>query len=156
MIILRTVGGPNTRGRAPVPGGGQSTRRPPSPSWTTALAGRSARTGLVVLALTAAATLASCDGPRNGSGLHTHPGLAEGEALFRSSCSACHTLAARPGLRLPGGSLRGYRMTPAQVASFVRIMPLHFPLSPHQVQAVATYVAHIEEHAAHRSAPPPR
>jgi len=48
---------------------------------------------------------------------------AEGAALFRSSCTRCHSIAG-VGPRSPsGGELDHYHLTQAQLAGLTRVMP---------------------------------
>jgi mono/diheme cytochrome c family protein len=57
--------------------------------------------------------------------------------VFVAACSGCHTLTGRDS-RAPGGDLAIATLSAADIASFVRVMPVH--LSPTEVDAVATYV----------------
>jgi mono/diheme cytochrome c family protein len=57
--------------------------------------------------------------------------------VFAVDCAACHTLAGRDS-RASGGDLAIANLTVADIASFVRVMPVH--LSPADVEAVAAYV----------------
>jgi len=68
-----------------------------------------------------------------------------GRAVFSASCAACHTLTGRDS-RARGGDLAIAKLSAADIASFVRVMPVH--LSPAEVDAVAAYV-----HAAARTRP---
>lgn len=70
--------------------------------------------------------------------------LDEGARVFSATCSGCHTLAPGPSPQLTGGGLRDYRLTPGQVAGFVRVMPLPRRLSAREVEEVSSYVAHVE------------
>jgi mono/diheme cytochrome c family protein len=73
-----------------------------------------------------------------GCAAHGHAARApRGEAVFAASCTPCHTLT---GHDTParGGDLAIARLSVADVASFVRVMPVR--LSPSQVEAVAAYV----------------
>ena len=74
------------------------------------------------------------------------PSLAEGAHVFASSCAGCHTLEPGPPGRQapPGGPLAGYRMTTAQLQSFVRNMPVPRPLSDRQLKAVVAFVAQAQ------------
>ena len=60
-----------------------------------------------------------------------------GRAVFAAACAGCHTLTGRDS-RAPGGDLAIARLSAADIASFVRVMPVH--LTPADVQAVAAYV----------------
>jgi len=72
------------------------------------------------------------------------PSLAEGAHVFASSCSGCHTLTRGRGQAPPGGPLAGYRMTTAQLESFVRTMPVPRPLTERELHAVVAFVAHAQ------------
>lgn len=61
----------------------------------------------------------------------------DGKAVFASACAGCHTLTGRDS-RAPGGDLAIARLSAADIASFVRVMPVHLSLA--QVDAVAAYV----------------
>jgi mono/diheme cytochrome c family protein len=76
--------------------------------------------------------------------LEPSPTPALGQRVFARECSACHTLAVWAPARLPGGSLRGYRMTARQIASFARVMPVREPLTRREIVAVSQYVARRE------------
>jgi len=67
-----------------------------------------------------------------------------GQVVFARECSSCHTLAVETPRRLSGGSLRGYRMTAREIASFARVMPVREPLTPRELLAVSQYVAKQE------------
>jgi len=72
--------------------------------------------------------------------------------VYATACTGCHSLAARPSPELNGGGLGDYRLTPAQVASFVKVMPLARALTSREIAAVSAYVAHVEarDHAGRR------
>src|SRR3954452_1690055 len=90
----------------------------------------------------ALACLAGCGG---GGKAPAPPSLAEGAHVFASSCTGCHTLEPTRGRQAPpGGPLAGYRMTRAQLESFVRTMPVPRPLTERELRAVVTYVAHAQ------------
>jgi mono/diheme cytochrome c family protein len=87
--------------------------------------------------LTAAAALTlllcSCGGHKQA-----HPALQQrGRTVFADACSSCHTLTGHDS-RAPGGDLAIARLSTREVASFVRVMPVH--LSAADAYAVATYV----------------
>jgi mono/diheme cytochrome c family protein len=88
-----------------------------------------------------AALVAGC-----GGGHKSEPAssLTEGARVFASSCTGCHTLTAGSGPAPAGGPLAGYRMTNAQIESFVRQMPVRRRLSDREVRAVAAFVAHAQ------------
>ena len=65
---------------------------------------------------------------------------AHGRAVFERSCAQCHTLTGHD-TNVPGGDLRVGRLTTAEIASFVRVMPIRPPLDARDTQAVARYVA---------------
>jgi mono/diheme cytochrome c family protein len=67
-----------------------------------------------------------------------------GRVVFAKECSSCHTLTVEAPTRLSGGSLRGYRLTAREIASFARVMPARVPLTPREVIAVSRYVAKRE------------
>ncbi len=81
--------------------------------------------------LVATALLAGCSG--------SHP-TARGHAVFERSCSSCHTLTGHD-TNVSGGDLRVGHLTAAEVASFVRVMPVRPPLGAADTRAVARYVA---------------
>ena len=85
-----------------------------------------------VAALGAVALLAGCGGGGGGGR------DARGRAIFDRSCSGCHSLTGRDVGR-PGGDLAALRLSRADVAGFVRVMPVR--LSAAEVAAVAAYVA---------------
>lgn len=58
--------------------------------------------------------------------------------MFAQACSGCHSLTGHDTGR-PGGDLALATLSPAQVASFVRVMPVR--LSSAEAAAVAAYVA---------------
>lgn len=82
------------------------------------------------LAVAAAVVVPLC-----GCGGHRH--AQPGRAVFAASCAGCHTLTGHD-TRVRGGDLAIARLSAADVASFVRVMPVR--LSPRQVAAVAAYV----------------
>jgi mono/diheme cytochrome c family protein len=69
--------------------------------------------------------------------------LQRGKTVFVAACGGCHTLTGRDS-RAPGGDLAIATLSAADIASFVRVMPVH--LSRADVRAVSAYV-----HAATRS-----
>ncbi|MGZ4333237.1 MAG: c-type cytochrome [Gaiellaceae bacterium] len=83
------------------------------------------------LTAVAAATLLT------GCGGHS---TSAGRAIFRSSCARCHTLTGHD-TNATGGDLRVGRLSAADVASFVRVMPIEPPLDRADTRAVARYVA---------------
>ena len=76
---------------------------------------------------------AGCGSDRSSSAAQTE----RGRAIFERSCSGCHTLT---GHDTParGGDLATAKLSVADIASFVRVMPVR--LSSDQVAAVAAYV----------------
>jgi len=77
------------------------------------------------------ALLAGCGG---------HRASVSGKAVFSSSCAGCHTLTGHD-TDAPGGDLAIAKLSAADIASFVRVMPVHLTAS--QEAAVAAYV-HLE------------
>lgn len=77
--------------------------------------------------------LGGCGGHRQA----TPTPASRGRAVFTAVCAGCHTLTGRDS-RAPGGDLAIAKLSAADIASFVRVMPVH--LSPAQVHAVAAYV----------------
>jgi mono/diheme cytochrome c family protein len=63
------------------------------------------------------------------------------QALFGTACSVCHTLGGPSQVRTSGGELSGYRMTPAQVAAFIAVMPVRPRLDASATRLLAAYVA---------------
>ena len=57
--------------------------------------------------------------------------------VFAAACASCHTLTGHDS-RAPGGDLAIAKLSAADIASFVRVMPVH--LSTAEVNAVAAYV----------------
>lgn len=57
--------------------------------------------------------------------------------MFAAACAGCHTLTGHD-TRAPGGDLAIARLSPSEIASFVRVMPVR--LSRAEVDAVAAYV----------------
>jgi mono/diheme cytochrome c family protein len=68
---------------------------------------------------------------------------ADGHAVFRSTCSGCHTLAGEGSPRPVGGDLGGYRMTTAEAETFTKIMPTR-RLSQRELEAVSAYVVSVQ------------
>src|SRR3954462_10492314 len=97
------------------------------------------RTPAVLATTLTIACLAGC-----GGGQQAQPSLAEGAQVFASSCTGCHTLNPGRGKAPPGGPLAGYRMTTAQLESFVRTMPVPRPLTERELHAVVAFVAHAQ------------
>jgi mono/diheme cytochrome c family protein len=91
---------------------------------------------LASAALLPAAFVAGC----GGGG----PSPREGAAVFASSCTGCHTLAARPRVNPVGGSLRGYHLTVAQAEAAVRVMPVRTKLTARQLEAVSRYIVSLD------------
>ena len=73
--------------------------------------------------------------------------LARGHAIFMEQCGKCHSLTGHD-TRADGGDLALPRLSVADIASFVRVMPLRRPLSRDDELAVARYV-HARAVAAH-------
>lgn len=64
--------------------------------------------------------------------------------MFDANCRACHTVTGRDS-RVRGGDLAIAPLSTRDIASFVRVMPVH--LRPRDVAAVAAYVhATMVEH----------
>jgi hypothetical protein len=61
----------------------------------------------------------------------------EGKTLFARARAGCHTLTATDNSK-PGGDPAIPGLTIAQLATYVRVMPVH--LTPSRVDAVATYL----------------
>ena len=70
-----------------------------------------------------------------------------GARIFKSDCSACHTLTGHD-TRSAGGDLGLLPGTVAEVESFARIMPVHPRLTPADVANIATYLVDIERELA--------
>lgn len=77
--------------------------------------------------------LAGCGGARR----------VDGRAVFRGSCSQCHTLIGRD-TQVPGGDLAMTVLGVPDIESFVRVMPVH--LTKAEIEAVAAYVHAVEAH----------
>jgi len=90
---------------------------------------------LCSLAAAAALTLllCSCGGHKQANAALQQ----RGRTVFTAACASCHTLTGHDS-RTPGGDLAIARLSAADVASFVRVMPVH--LSPADVTAVSDYV----------------
>jgi mono/diheme cytochrome c family protein len=98
---------------------------------------------LVLLALTSGCGAAK---------LQPRPPLqSTGKAVFGRMCAACHTLTAREAGASSGegGDLATARMTPADLTSFVHIMPVH--LSAAETAAVVAYVREVQRNVQARS-----
>jgi len=106
----------------------------------------------VALAALTLSGLAGCGSARRADSTSGSPAaqLADGRRVFAENCSACHSLSSRPAPELNGGGLLAYRLSPAEVASFVRVMPLRRALSRDQTAAVSAYVAQVEAAASRR------
>jgi mono/diheme cytochrome c family protein len=91
------------------------------------------------LATAAALALLLCGCGGHGSTGEEHR-LARGRTVFAHSCTGCHTLTGHD-TRASGGDLAIGRLTTAELASFVRVMPVR--LSPADVDAVAAYLRAI-------------
>jgi len=75
-----------------------------------------------------------------GCGAHRSSSTAQterGRAIFERSCSGCHTVTGHD-TQARGGDLATAKLSVADIASFVRVMPVR--LSSDQVDAVAAYV----------------
>jgi mono/diheme cytochrome c family protein len=84
--------------------------------------------------------LAACGGHRT----HTSASrIDQGAALFKSTCTACHTLDASG--RASGGDLALSVLPVSDLVSFERIMPVK--LTPAQLYDVALYLHAIEASA---------
>jgi mono/diheme cytochrome c family protein len=66
--------------------------------------------------------------------------------VFAAACAGCHTLTGRDS-NAPGGDLAIAKLGARDIASFVRVMPVH--LSPADVEAVATYVHVVAARTGH-------
>lgn len=66
--------------------------------------------------------------------------------MFAAACASCHTLTGRD-TRARGGNLAIAELSPRDIASFVRVMPVR--LSPADVDAVAAYVHAAAAKAGH-------
>jgi hypothetical protein len=115
--------------------------RRPADSHRSFVATRLARVVAVVLAGLAAA----CGGaPRHAA----EPSLpaTSGREVFLAQCQGCHSLN-RLGPRRPsGGDLAGYSMSPADVASYARVMPTPRPMTPHELALVSRFVSDGQRH----------
>lgn len=83
-------------------------------------------------------------------GAQSQPSAAEGQSVFESECSGCHTLAHPRSPSPVGGDLAGYRMSVAEVASFAKIMPTPRALSPREIDAVAAYISSVQRRTPQR------
>lgn len=99
-------------------------------------------TKAALAAALAAGSIAGCGG--GGGGSTTAPSAAEGAHVFAASCTGCHTLYPTRGQAPPGGPLAGYKMTTAQLESFIRNMPVPRPLSDRELKAVVAFVAQAQ------------
>jgi mono/diheme cytochrome c family protein len=100
---------------------------------------------LVVVTLGAALLWLSACGkasPRDGDERErSQTNSSLGQRIFRSQCQSCHALGPFGSPRPIGGDLANYDMTPAEVASFARIMPTPRRLSRAELGAVSSFVA---------------
>jgi mono/diheme cytochrome c family protein len=69
------------------------------------------------------------------------PAADSGRAVFLSQCQGCHSLTGLGARRPAGGDLAGYSMTPAEVASYARVMPTPRPLTERELALVARFVS---------------
>jgi mono/diheme cytochrome c family protein len=99
----------------------------------------------VVVALGAAIVWLSACGeasPRDGDERETSQTKSSlGQRIFLSQCQSCHALGPFGSPRPIGGDLANYDMTPAEVASFARIMPTPRRLSRAELAGVSSFVA---------------
>jgi mono/diheme cytochrome c family protein len=84
-------------------------------------------------AATAAITLCSCGGTATGAG----------RAIFDRACAHCHTLTGHD-TTANGGDLALGSLTPAEIASFTRVMPVRPALTTAETGLVARYIARAE------------
>jgi len=77
--------------------------------------------------------LCGCGGHRQAQSTQ----LQRGKSAFVAACAGCHTLTGRDS-RAPGGDLAIAKLSAAEIASFVRVMPVH--ISRADVAAVSAYV----------------
>jgi len=90
---------------------------------------------LCPLAAAAALTLLLCS---CGGHKQAHPALQQrGRTVFTAACASCHTLTGHDS-RARGGDLAIATLSASDIASFVRVMPVH--LSRADVTAVSAYV----------------
>ena len=81
--------------------------------------------------------LCGCGCGCGGDGRAASSRLQRGRNVFAATCTGCQTLTGRDS-RAPGGDLAIANLSARDIASFVRVMPVH--LSSDQVNAVAAYV----------------
>jgi mono/diheme cytochrome c family protein len=70
--------------------------------------------------------------------------LQRGGAIFRSSCSGCHTLSGHDD-RAVGGDLVQAHLSAAAIVSFALVMPARRPLSHADALAVARYIRAVAD-----------
>jgi mono/diheme cytochrome c family protein len=98
---------------------------------------RTSRPSRLATAVGLALLVCGCGG--HGTAREQHQ-LARGRTVFARSCAGCHTLTGHD-TRAPGGDIAIIRLTSAELASFVHVMPVR--LSPADMDAVAAYVRAI-------------
>jgi mono/diheme cytochrome c family protein len=89
------------------------------------------------LALAIATTLCGC-GEAGGSQLQS------GSALFRESCTACHSLFGNDSLRREGGDLLGFHFSRQVWLQYAREMPVRPRLTPAQLETVVDYIMAVQ------------
>src|SRR5437879_5791152 len=85
-------------------------------------------------------TLTTCASALALAGCGGHHG-ATGSTIFQRSCAGCHTLTGH-NTRTPGGDLAMTALGVADIAGFVRVMPVR--LNEEEIDAVAAYVHAVE------------
>ena len=93
---------------------------------------------LVSAALTVALAGCGASSPSN-AGVH-----AEGQALFKSSCSGCHSLTGHESSRYQGGDLVAARLPRGVALQYAREMPVRHALTRPQLQAIVDYIAAVQ------------
>jgi mono/diheme cytochrome c family protein len=108
----------------------------------------------VAAALSAAAAilwLSACGGAPPPTGPEPNQGgdaSGLGRRVFLSQCQGCHAIGGLGARRPVGGDLGNYDMSPAEVASFARIMPTPRRLTDTELAAVSSFVAALQERSA--------
>jgi len=103
---------------------------------------RVARPGWALAGLAALAALAgACRGAPQPEATGPQMAASTGREVFLSQCQGCHALGALGSRRPAGGDLAGYSMTPAEVASYARVMPTPRPLTQRELGLVARFVS---------------
>lgn len=99
------------------------------------------------LAAVLAALLTACAGGPGAGRAGTAAGpafIAAGRQVFTTACGGCHTLSGSDSVRRSGGDLLRVSLTRVQLTDYTREMPVRRPLTNGQLQAVVSYILHVQ------------